>query len=476
MPAGGDGRASARPRVVIAGAGFAGLWAARALANEEVDVLVLDRNNYHTFFPLLYQVAAAELAPTDIAYPVRSILRRAPDVSFRMAEVRGVDLDARAVVTDLERIPYDVLLLGLGSEPNFFGVEGAEEHAFPLRWMHDAVPLRYHILSRFESAVYARDPERRRRLLTFTIVGGGPTGVEYAGALAELIHGPLLRDFPMVEPGEVRVVLLEAMDRILLGMPDRLAAYAAERLARRRVEVRTGAAVERISRTEVVLEDGERIPTETVVWTAGVKGDPAVARWGLPVARGGRVPVTPELHVPGRPEVYVAGDLAYLELDGAPLPQVAQTALQQGKHVAENVLRSLRGEPLAPFRYRDYGMLAVIGRNAAAAHVLGRSFTGFAAWVLWLVIHVSWLIGFRNRALVLVNWAWNYVSFGRAVRLILPFPRGEGEVDVSRPAEPAGERALEAPPPGAGAGDALPGAREEDTSHAAGGGPRGRSE
>lgn len=464
----GAGPAPPRPRVVVAGAGFAGLWAARALDGEDVEVLVVDRNNYHTFFPLLYQVAAAELAPTDIAYPVRSILRRSDNVRFRMEEVRGLDLDGRAVVTDLERIPYDTLVLAIGSVTNFLGVEGAEEHAFPLRWMADAVPLRYHILSRFESSVYERDPERRRRLLTFTIVGGGPTGVEYAGALAELIHGPVLRDFPMVAPDEVRIVLVEAMDRLLLGMPDRLADYAVERLERRRVEVRTGAMVERISPTEVVLKGGERIPTETVAWTAGVKGDPAVARWGVPTGKGGRVDVTPGLHLPDRPEVYVAGDLARVEQEGQPLPQVAQVAIQQGQHVAKNIVRSLRGEAALPFRYRDYGMLAVIGRNAAAAHVRGRTFTGFPAWLLWLVIHVTWLIGFRNRVLVLVNWAWNYISFGRAVRLILPFPPGEGEPDVERPPEPAGERALDEPPPGRRADVPVEGhARHDDAGRGA---------
>ncbi len=444
MPA-GVGRGG-RPRVVIVGAGFGGLWAARALDGEDVDVLLLDRNNYHTFFPLLYQVAAAELGAEDIAYPVRAIFRHARNVHFRMAEVRGLDLDEGAVVTDLERIPYDHLVLAPGSVPNYFGVEGAAEHAFPLRWMDDAVPLRHHILSRFETAVYERDDGRRRRLLTFAIVGGGPTGVEYAGALAELVYGPLLEDFPSLRREDVHVLLLEAMDGLLLGMPDALGAYAADRLKRRRVGVRTGAKVERITATDVHLEGGARIPTETVVWTAGVKGDPRVATWGLPLGRGGRVQVEETLRVPGHPQVWVAGDLAYLERDGRPYPQVAQVALQEGKRIAKNILRTLRGRPPEPFHYRDYGMLAVIGRNAAAATVFGRSFTGFPAWVLWLGIHISWLIGFRNRILVLVNWAWNYVSYGRAVRLILPYRvRAEGAPELERPGRPQRERALDAP-------------------------------
>lgn len=430
---------SGRPRVVVAGAGFGGLWAARALAGEDVDVLLLDRHNYHTFLPLLYQVAAAELGPTDIAYPVRAILRRTPNVRFRMAEVRSVDLDGRTVETELERIPYDHLILALGSVPAYFGVEGAESHAFPLREMGDAIPLRHHILSCFEDAAHEQDAARRRRLLTFTIVGGGPTGVEYAGALAELIHGPLLRDYPMLGPGEVEVVLLEALDGLLVGMPDKLGRYAAERLARRRVTVRTGVRVTRIAEDAVHLADGSTIPTETVVWTAGVKGDPRVPSWGMEVGKGGRVVVTPALHLPDRSEVYVIGDLAYLEEDGVPLPQVAQVAMQQGRLAAENVLRSVKGRAPSEFRYRDYGMLAVVGRYAAVAHVAGRAFRGLTAWVLWLAIHITWLIGFRNRMLVLVNWAWNYLSFRRAVRLILPEagsrPYGDGPVAAHRGGE-----------------------------------------
>ena len=409
-----------RPSVVIVGAGFGGLWAARGLSNRPVEVTLLDRNNYHTFFPLLYQVAAAELVPTDIAHPVRAIFRRAPNVTVRMAEMTGLDLDAREVHTSGGRYPYDYLVLALGSEPSFFGVDGAAEHAFPLRWMDDAVPLRHHVLTRFEAATTA-DRERRARLLTFVVVGGGPTGVEYAGALSELIFGPLLEDFPDVAADEVRIELVEAFDSLLRGMPAKLAQYATERLAHRRVTVRLGATVESVEASSVRLAGGESISTETVVWTAGVRGDPRVAEWGLPVGRGGRVPVTETLCVEGRPEVFVIGDLAYREDEhGEPLPQVAQVAIQQGRRGARNILRVVAGEQPDAFRYKDPGMLAVIGRNAAVAHVFGFAFRGLAAWLLWLGIHISWLIGFRNRALVLLNWGWNYVFFRRAVRLILP--------------------------------------------------------
>lgn len=397
-------------------------------------MVLVDRTNYHTFFPLLYQVAAAELGPADIAYPVRSIFRKASNVEVRMANVTGLDVGAHILHTSTGPLSYDYLVLALGSVPHYFGVEGAAEHAFPLRWMDDAIPLRHHVLACFEAASTEGDPERRRRLLTFAVVGGGPTGVEFAGALAELIHGPLLPDYPGIDRHEVQVVLLEAGDRLLSTMPARLGVYAATRLRRRRVDARLGVRVETVRRDAVVLAGGETIPARTVVWTAGIQGDPAVRSWGLPVGPGGRVRVGEDLSVQGRPEIYVVGDLAYREdANGDPLPQVAQVAIQQGRSVGANLLRRARSQAAKPFRYVDPGMLAVIGRNAAVAHVFGRAFKGLVAWMLWLTIHIAWLIGFRNRALVLVNWAWNYVFFRRAVRLILPGLRAGAEAaELSR--------------------------------------------
>lgn len=409
-----------RPRVVIVGAGFGGIWAARTLAGADVDITLIDRNNYHTFFPLLYQVAAAELVPTDIAHPVRSLFRDVSNLRVLMAAMTGLDVERKTVLTDSGSVPYDFLLLALGSESAFFGVEGAEEHAFPLRWMRDAIPLRHHVLTRFEAAQLA-DAEERGRLLTFCVVGGGPTGVEYAGALAELVHGPLLRDFGNIDPGEVSIVLLEGGDTLLAGMPEKLTRYARDRLTQRRVTVRFGAMVESITPEQVQLVSGEVIETDTVVWTAGVRGEPRVAQWGLPTGPGGRVPVTPALTVEGLDDVYVAGDLAYMEdALGEPLPQVAQVAIQQGRAAAANILLAADGWEPTPFRYRDLGMLAVIGRNAAVAQIAGRAFRGMFAWLLWLVIHITWLVGFRNRALVLINWGWNYIFYRRAIRLILP--------------------------------------------------------
>jgi len=407
-------------RVVIVGAGFGGLWAARTLARSPFEVLLVDRNNYHTFLALLYQVAAAELDPGDIAYPVRGILRGLPNVRFVMAEVKGVDFGQRAVETDGLTIPYDYLILATGSVSHFFGVPGAAECAFPLKTLEQGIVLRNHILGCFEQAAYVPDAERRQRLLTFAIVGGGATGVEFAGALAELIRGPLARDYPTLDFRKVRVVLLEARDRLLPGMPERLQTYALKRLRRMGVEVRLQAAVSRVAHDAVHLQDGTVIPAETTVWTAGVRGDPQVANWGLPTARGGRVAVLPTLQVPDHPEVYVIGDLAYFEEEGRPLPMVAPVAIQQGIAAARNILRQIAGEPPVPFRYRDPGSMATIGRNAAVVQLGRWTFTGFPAWVLWLGVHLLRLIGFRNRLLVLINWAWDYLLFERAVRLILP--------------------------------------------------------
>ncbi len=380
----------------------------------------MDRTNYHTFLPLLYQVAAAELEPEEIAYPVRSMVRRMPRARFVMGRVQRVDLHARVVSAEGFVVPYDYLVLGIGSASHFFGVTGAEEHAFPLKTLDQAIILRNHILRCFERAVRELDRDRRQQILTFAIVGGGPTGVEFAGALAELIRGPLRKDYVGLDVREVRIVLLEALDGLLPGLPDRLRAYAFARLRRMGVDVRLQAVVNEVAPSEVHLHDGTVVSTDTVVWTAGVRGDPGAQAWGLPVIRSGRVAVEPTLQVPSHPEVYVVGDLAYLEDRGRPLPIVAPVAIQQGSAAARNIVRQVDGQSPLPFRYRDRGTMATIGRNAAVAVVRGRAFIGFPAWVLWLGVHLINLIGFRNRLFVLVNWAWDYFLYERAVRLILP--------------------------------------------------------
>lgn len=415
----------ARKRVVIVGAGFGGLWAARELARHETDVFLLDRNNFHTFFPLLYQVGAAEVEPEDIAYPIRTVLRRRPNARFALVNVEGVDLHNKTVRGGSFQISYDYLILALGSEPHFFGTPGAVEHAFPLRTMDHGIALRNHILSCFEKAAQEQDAEIRRGLLTFAIVGAGPTGVEFSGALAELIHGPLRKDFASVNFDHVKIVLVEAAPDVVPGQPGAISRYAQDRLHRRRVEVRLNTKVERIEADRVHLSGGETLPTHTVVWTAGVKGSSQASTWGLPTARNGCVKVAPTLQVPEHPEVYVIGDLAHVEEDGRPLPMIAPVAIQQGRVAARNIVRQFAGLPTQPFRYRDPGWMAVIGRNAAVARLGGRSFTGFPAWVIWLTVHLFKLIGFRNRLVVLLNWAWDYLFFERTVRLILPSKKAE---------------------------------------------------
>jgi len=422
-----------RPRVVIVGAGFGGLWAARALARSPVDALLIDRCNYHTFLPLLYQVAASELEPEEIAYPIRSALRKLPAVRFMMGDVRTVNLTARVVEAGGQTFPYDFLILAAGSVSHFFGVAGAAEHAFPLKTLMQGGALRNQILSCFERVVYEPDAARRGQLLTFAIVGGGPTGVEFAGALAELIRGPLVKDYPGLSFREVQVVLLEALDGLLPGLPERLQAYALTRLRQMGVDVRLRAPVSQITREAVLLRDGTSIPTRTVIWTAGVRGEPLAQAWGLPTNRAGRVAVLPTLQVPDHPEIYVVGDLAHIEQDGRPLPMIAPVAIEQGEAAGRNVLRQINGDVPLPFRYRDRGTMVTIGRNAAVACVWGRAFTGFPAWLLWLSVHLVNLIGFRNRLFVLINWAWDYFFYERAVRLILPAEEGRARSGAPAP-------------------------------------------
>jgi len=409
-----------RARVVIVGAGFGGLWAAKGLAGHDVDVLLIDRNNFHTFVPLLYQVAAGELAPEQIAYPVRSIVRRQRNVRFLMAVVERVDLEARCLYTREDRIPYDYLVLAAGSVTNYFGLESVAQRAWTMKDLASAVALRSRVLEILERAVREEDPQRRQALLTFVIVGGGPTGVEFAATLAELLWQVLVKDYPELPLTEARIILIEAMPSLLPGMHPELAAYARETLEKKGVEVRLGTMVIGATDREVLLKDQPPIAAETLVWTAGVRANDLADRMGVEQSRGGRVVVTPELHLPGYPEVYVVGDMAYLEDPaGRPIPQVAPAAIQQGSHAARNILRAVRGEALLPFHYRDMGTMVVIGRNRGVAHLFGRTARGFLAWLAWLIVHLLRLIGFRNRLLVLTNWAWNYLFYERAVRLIL---------------------------------------------------------
>ncbi|MCZ7361104.1 MAG: NAD(P)/FAD-dependent oxidoreductase [Candidatus Methanoperedens sp.] len=407
-------------RVVILGAGFGGLWATKTLVHYPVEICLLDQNNYHTFFPLLYQVAAAELEPEDIAYPVRSIIRKFPNVHFLLAKVNKIDLKAQIIETDICMISYDFLILSMGSITHFFSIKGYE-YVYPLKTLEQGINLRNQILTCFERALYEPDEELQKSLLTFVIVGGGSTGVEFAGTLAELVYGRMKKDYRNLDIKKVKLILLEAGERLLPNLPDRLGNYALSRLNKIEVEVRFNSKVSEVRPDELKLIDGSIIQTYTVAWTAGVRGEPELKNWGLPTNSNGRVTVLNTLQVPGYPNVYAVGDLAYLEEDGHPLPMVAPVAIQQGVATGKNIALQISNEPPQPFHYKDRGTMVVIGRNAAVVYLFNRLyFTGFLAWIIWLAAHLFSLIGFRNRFLVLINWAWDYIYYERVVRLILP--------------------------------------------------------
>jgi NADH dehydrogenase len=398
--------------------GFGGVRAARALAGKGLDVLIIDRRNYHLFQPLLYQVATSSLEEESIAYPVRALIRGWKGVRFRLAEVAGVDFEKRLVRLSDGEVGYDYLIIAAGGATNFFGLQSVEQRAFQLKGLGHAVRLRNHILSVFEQADRDDDPDRRRALMTFVIVGGGPTGVEFAGALEELIHHELSRDFPGLDMGESRILLLEARDALLPPVPKELQLYSRKRLEGMGVEVHLNTQVSGAEDGKVLLADGTVIPSYTIVWSAGVQASPLAAELGLPRAAGGRIPVQPDLSLVDNGNVFIIGDMAFLVQDGTPLPMVASVAMQQGEYAAHAILGRIKGEPAAPFRYRDKGAMAIIGRNSAVAKVFGVKMTGFIAWVVWLAIHLMFLVGFRNRLLVLLNWAYYYYFRAQQVRLI----------------------------------------------------------
>ena len=418
-------RANERHRVVVVGAGFGGLSLAKGLKGAAVDLTIVDRNNFHTFQPLLYQVATSGLGADDVAHNVRGIFHERDDITFRLAEVAGIDLGAHALLTERgPSIPYDTLVLAAGASTNTFGVPGVEECAFAMKTLPEAIAVRNHVLAQFEAA--SLDPRTvDDGALNVVVIGGGPTGVELAGAMRELFSMVLSHDYPELDVTRARVILVEATDHLLGPFSPASRWYAKGRLSRIGVEVRLDAAVAAITPHAVHLTDGEVIPTRTAIWVAGVRANPLADALGLPQTKGGRIEIGRDLTVPGHPEIFVVGDLG-----ATPdvLPQLAPVAIQQGTHVAKSIRRRLDGRPLKPFRYFDKGTMATIGRDAAVAELpLGIKFRGRLAWVAWLFLHLMYLVGFRNRVNVFVNWAYSYVTWDRGARLIVRPDRLAGE-------------------------------------------------
>lgn len=418
---------AALPHVVIIGGGFAGLWAARSLADAPVRITLLDRGNYHLFQPLLYQVATAGLSAPDIAAPLRHILRQQANVTVLMEEVREVDPVSRQVtIADGRVMDFDYALVATGATHAYFGHDDWAKHAPGLKSLDDALDIRRRILSAFERAEASDDPEERKALLTFAIVGGGPTGVELAGTMAEIARHTLSHEFRHINPADSRVLLLEAGPRVLSSFDPDLSEKARLQLEHLGVEVLTGAPVAEIDGKGLRLGD-RRIPARTVLWAAGVAASPLARTLGVPLDRAGRVSVESDLAVPGHPHVFVAGDLAAIQSDGRPVPGVAPAAKQMGRHVAATIRARIAGQPATHFRYRDFGNLATIGRMAAVVQVGRWKLSGALAWWFWLWAHVFFLIGFRNRLVVMLNWTWAYWTYQRAARIILGKARKAGD-------------------------------------------------
>ena len=405
------------PRVLIIGGGFGGLWAARALARAQVEVLLVDRSNHHLFQPLLYQVATAGLSAPAIAAPLRHILRRQKNVTVLLGEVSAIDREAKTITLDDESIGFDYLIVASGATHAYFGHDQWAEHAPGLKTLDDALKIRKQILLAFEHAEREPDARKRAAWLTFAVVGAGPTGVELAGTLAEIARHTLKREFRRIDPTKARILLLEAGKRVLSSFPEDLSERAAEQLKRLGVEIRTGQPVAAIDADGVVL-GSERIESKTVLWAAGVAASPLGALLAAPLDRAGRVKVDADLRVPASDSVFVVGDLATVAYRGGTVPGVAPAAKQMGAHAARQILRVLAQQPTRPFRYRDFGNLATIGRMAAVVHLGPLKLSGVLAWWFWLGAHIFFLIGFRNRLMVLTDWAWAWFTYQRTARIV----------------------------------------------------------
>jgi NADH dehydrogenase len=410
---------SSQPKqVVIIGAGFGGLRVSRVLAKANVQVTLVDKHNYHLFQPLLYQVATAGLSVDDIAYSTRAIVKNRKNVIFRMGEMTGLDFDSKTVLLDSGTLSYDYLVLATGGATNYFGLSSVEKHGFSMKSLDEAVTIRNHILYQFEQAAFEKDPDKRRALLTFVVVGGGPTGVESAGALSELIYLVMNKEYPNLNFKEVRIILVEASDKLFAAMPEELREAAVETLIRKYVEVRLCVQVIDYDGNFLFLKGGEVIPTRTVIWAAGVKAAPILSQ--LPIERDAmdRAIVNEYLQMPDHPEVFVIGDSARFEANGRPLPMVAPVAIQQAECTGKNIIHALTGKEPIKYAYHDVGNMATIGRNAAVVHIGKVKLKGFFAWFIWSVVHILRLIDFRNRFVVFMKWIWDYLFYDRLVRII----------------------------------------------------------
>jgi NADH:ubiquinone reductase (H+-translocating) len=408
---------NSEPRIVIVGGGFGGLNAARAFAGTRTHVTLIDRRNHHLFQPLLYQVATAALSPSDIAIPIRRILRQQHNVEVLLAEAKSVDFENKVLTLDEGSVPYDYLIVATGARHSYFGRDDWEAFAPGLKSIGDALEIRRRVLEAFEQAEREPDIERQNAWLTFVVVGAGPTGVELSGALCEIAQHALARDFRHINPAQAHVILLEGSERVLPPYTPVLSEKARQQLVRLGVDVRTSQKVTGIDAEGVSVGD-ERIAARTVLWAAGVFGSGFGRALGVPLDRAGRVLVEPDLTLKGHPEVFAIGDMASLQSEGAQVPGVAPAAIQEAKHVAQNILRSMEGRPLLPFRYRHKGSLATIGRVAAVADFGKLKLSGVLAWLAWLGLHLMFLVGFRNRLMVLIQWSWSFLSYDRGARLI----------------------------------------------------------
>ncbi len=416
-----------RHRVVVIGGGFGGLWAVQSLKRAPVDIMLIDRSNYHLFQPLLYQVATGALSPADISSPFRNVLERQRNARFILGNVTDIDYDRQQVVLDDGRVDFDSLIIASGSIEHYFGHPEWQRHVFGLKTIEDALAFRRRLFRILEKAEKTANETERERLLTFLIVGGGPTGVEMAGAIAEVTRNMLPRNYRIVQGSNIRIIIIEFMDQLLPPFPKKLAAAATQSLQKLGVEVRTGTKVTDITEDGAVVEaDGSQqtIPAHTVMWAAGVKptplGEALVGEDEGVLDKKKRVRVSPDLSVPGRPNVFVIGDLAnFSHQDGEPLPGVASVAMSEGRYVAKRIRRRLQGKETKPYRYRDKGQLAVIGRASAVADLGRLKFSGYPAWLIWLFVHLMYLVGFENRLLVFIRWAWNYFTRKPAAQLII---------------------------------------------------------